>query len=98
MAGGGHAQLGVLRALSQHKLDIEPILITPSRYQMYSGMLPGWMAGHYTLDECRLDLLPLAQEAGARVIFASACGVDAAHNYLYLSDGSSAEYDLLSLD
>ena len=45
---------------------VEAMLVTPSPWQYYSGMLPGWMAGHYREDDCRIDLRPLAAAAGAR--------------------------------
>jgi len=98
LAGGGHAQLSVLRALARQHTDREVVLITPGRYQMYSGMLPGWMAGHYTLDECRIDLLPLAEQAGARIIQSRVAGIAATENNLQLADGSRLDFDLLSLD
>ena len=98
LAGGGHAQLSVLRALAKQKPDREVVLITPGRYQMYSGMLPGWMAGHYTLDECRIDLLPLAERAGVRIIQSRVAGIDAAQHILQLADGSRLGFDQLSLD
>ena len=98
LAGGGHAQLSVLRALAQRKMDREVTLITPGRYQMYSGMLPGWMAGHYALDECRIDLLPLAEQAGVHIIQSRVAGIDAAQHRLQLADGSELGFDQLSLD
>jgi len=98
LAGGGHAQLSVLRALAQHKRGIEAVLVTPGRYQMYSGMLPGWMAGRYTLDECRIDLLPLAERAGVQVRWGRVTGIDAAHRSVQWSGGDQLGYDLLSLD
>lgn len=98
MAGGGHAQLSVLKALAQKPLGIDAVLITPSPYQIYSGMLPGWMAGHYSLSECRIDLRPLAESAGARLIFAHVVGIDARRRRVSLSDGMHLDYDGLSLD
>ncbi|GAB1234911.1 FAD-dependent oxidoreductase [Ferrigenium sp. UT5] len=98
LAGGGHAQLSVLHALAQYPGELKTILVTPSRYQMYSGMLPGWMAGHYTLEECRIDLLPLADKAGVEVKLMRLTGIIAAQQRVHLSDGSQLEYDLLSLD
>lgn len=57
LAGGGHAQLSVLEALARARpAGLETVLVTPSRFQIYSGMLPGWMAGHYTQAQCRIDL------------------------------------------
>ena len=98
MAGGGHAQLSVLKALAQKRLGIDAVLITPSPYQIYSGMLPGWMAGHYNLSECQIDLRPLAESAGARLIFAQVVGIDAKQRRVSLSDGKNLDYDGLSLD
>ena len=41
-----------------------------------SGMLPGYVAGWYSYEECHIDLAVLAEFAGARLIIASATGVD----------------------
>ena len=43
---------------------------------MCSGMLPGFVAGFYSFDECHIDLATLASFAGARLVNAAACGVD----------------------
>lgn len=98
MVGGGHAQLSVLKALAQKTLDIDAVLITPSPYQIYSGMLPGWMAGHYSLSDCRINLRPLAEAAGVRLIFSKVVGIDAKRRRVELSDGTYLDYDGLSLD
>lgn len=98
MAGGGHAQLSVLKALAQKPLGIDAVLITPSPHQIYSGMLPGWMAGHYSLSDCRIDLRPLAEAAGVRMIFAKVVGIEAKRRQVELSDGTHLDYDGLSLD
>jgi len=98
MAGGGHAQLSVLKTLAQKSLGIDAVLITPNPYQIYSGMLPGWIAGHYSLSDCRIDLRPLTASAGARLIFAQVVGIDAQRCRISLSDGMHLDYDGLSLD
>ena len=52
LAGGGHAHVGVLQALAARPLqDTEVTLVTPAARQIYSGMLPGWIAGHYALEQ-----------------------------------------------
>lgn len=99
LAGGGHAHLGVLRALARHRpRDTEITLITPSEFSLYSGMLPGWMAGQYRLTDCRIDLRPLAQAAGVQLIVAHVGGMDAQRRCVALPDGKHLEYDLLSLN
>ena len=31
-------------------------LVSPYRRQIYSGMLPGWVAGHYPIESCAIAL------------------------------------------
>lgn len=98
LAGGGHAQLSVLAALAHKPAAAEAILVTPGFHQMYSGMLPGWMAGHYALENCRIDLRPLAKAAGARLIIGQVNAIDSKERLVKLDDGSVLDYDSLSLD
>jgi pyridine nucleotide-disulfide oxidoreductase family protein len=99
LVGAGHAHLSVLRALAKTRpAGLDVVLITPSKYQHYSGMLPGWVAGHYTQAQCRVDLDPLVQAAGARLLLDQIVGMDAARRCVGFSQGPHVEYDLLSLD
>jgi len=99
LVGGGHAHLSVLRALAKTRpAGLDVVLITPSKYQNYSGMLPGWVAGHYTQAQCRVDLVPLVQAAGARLVLDQIVGMDAARRCVGFTHGPHVEYDLLSLD
>ena len=41
-----------------------------------SGMLPGHIAGHYTKEECHIDLGRLSGWAGVRMVHAEAIGID----------------------
>lgn len=99
LVGGGHAHLFVLQKLASAKLsNLEVTLISPSEWQDYSGMVPGWMAGYYSTDECRVDLRPLAERANANFIIDYMVGMDANRQCVCLSDGRHIEYDFLSLD
>lgn len=99
LAGGGHAHLGVLRALVKKPLRaVEVLLVTPEPQQLYSGMLPGWMTGHYRLEQCCIDLRPLATLASVRLVLAPVAGLDAERRCIALPDGTHLDYDLLSLD
>ena len=99
LIGGGHAHLSVLEKFARQPPDgVERILITPNRYQNYSGMLPGWISGHYTREQSRIDLRPLVQAAGIKMLNLSLVEMNAERRELSLSDGSSLSYDILSLD
>ncbi len=99
LVGGGHAQLAVLEALARARpANVEAALVTPSRYQIYSGMLPGWISGHYVTAQCRIDLEPLARAARVRMVTDRAAGMSAGNNEVRLEGGSTLGYDLLSLD
>lgn len=99
LLGGGHAHLQVLRALATEPLPgTEATLVTPYPRLTYSGMVPGFVAGHYTLDQCSVPLAPLAGRAGVRLLQAAATGIDTASRTVTLADGRTLPYDVLSLD
>ena len=64
----------------------------------YSGMLPGFIAGHYTREQCHIDLRPLARFAGARLVHDEAIGLDLAGRRVLCRDGPPIAYDVLSID
>lgn len=99
LAGGGHAHLHVLKSLARRRWPgVEVILLTPYARQIYSGMVPGWMAGHYTLDQCAASLHPLASAAGVSLQLASLSTIDADAKTLETSTGTTLDYDVLSVD
>lgn len=98
LAGGGHAHLGVLAQwIARPVPGVETVLITPEPFAVYSGMVPGWMAGLYPDDAALIELRPLAHRAGVALILDSVCGVDADARTLALLSGQTLTYDLLSL-
>ena len=99
LLGGGHAHVHVLQALAREPLaGAEVALLTPFERQMYSGMVPGLVAGHYTVPQCAIALRPLAQAARVHFIEGRAVGLDCGARRVTLADGRVAEYDVLSLD
>lgn len=98
LAGGGHAHVFVLRELALRRpTGIEVLLVTPHERQLYSGMLPGWIAGHYAIDELAIPLLPLVQAAGASVLLDRIVSLDPASRRVVTGRGVTLEYDLVSL-
>lgn len=99
LLGGGHAHLGVLRAFAREPVQgVELLVISPTATTLYSGMVPGVVAGHYTLAQALVPLQTLARAAGARLRLAAALALDAGRREITLSDGTRVPYDLLSID
>lgn len=99
LVGGGHAHLFVLVRLAKQRLrELQVTLINPTRWLDYSGMLPGWLAGLYRKEECRIHVEALAIRAGAHFIEDSVVGMDASRNCVCLPDGTHIPYDVVSLD
>ena len=99
LLGGGHAHLGVLADLAKRPLPgWQVTLVTPYRRQIYSGMLPGWVAGHYRLGECAVALDALAGRAGATLHTSAGTALDLQRNVLHCADGTQLPFDRLSID
>ena len=99
LVGGGHAHVHVMRALAG---KLPPgwrvTLVSPGRLTPYSGMLPGHIAGIYSLEEAHIDLEWLAAETGTEFRRTSAVGIDRDRRLVLTADGEPVPYDLLSLD
>lgn len=107
LVGAGHAHLHVLQRLAQDRpRGVDVTMLTPDAWQTYSGMVPGYVAGRYPLDACRIPLLPLFRAAGANWIQGLCTGVDATGSQAqvqHLGSGKSPEpqnlrYELISFD
>lgn len=98
LIGGGHAHLFVLEALARGRLaPAEAVLVSAHPRQLYSGMLPGCLAGQYTVDQVSLDLERIAAAAKARLVVARVTRIDAFARSITLDDGTSLPYDVASV-
>lgn len=99
LVGGGHSHLAVLKSLGDAPAKgVRLTLLSPRRHTLYSGMIPGLIAGHYRPEDCRIDLRPLAARTDGRFIQDSAAGVDPVRREVITAGGGRLIYDLLSLD
>lgn len=99
LLGGGHAHVHVLKSLATAPLaGCAVTLVSPYDRQVYSGMLPGWVAGHYALEDCVLPLPPLAGAANIRFLQTAATHIDPGTSRVRCADGSELEFDVLSID
>jgi pyridine nucleotide-disulfide oxidoreductase family protein len=98
LAGGGHSHVFVLDALAREPLpDTEVTLVSPFDRQVYSGMLPGWIAGHYALEQCVIPLPPLAQKANVRFVQAHVARLDLANRLAYTEAAEALPFDVISI-
>ena len=99
LVGAGHAHVEVLRELGERRDERCAVtLISPQPRFIYSGMVPGVIAGHYRLDECAIDVAALAERAGATFLRTEASLVSPGEREVTCADAAAVQYDVLSLD
>ncbi|MGB5559811.1 MAG: selenide, water dikinase SelD [Paracoccaceae bacterium] len=99
LIGGGHAHALVLRMWGMKPLaGVRVTVINPEPSAPYTGMLPGYVAGHYQRDELDIDIVRLARFAGARVILDRACALDPDARTVTLAGGRVLPFHAASVD
>jgi selenide,water dikinase len=99
LAGGGHAQVNVLRSLAMAPISGSEItLISPQRETFYTGMLPGVLAGLLDPEECTLDVAALAARARIRFLEDAVVGLHTGERHVELESGRTLPFDILSID
>ncbi len=101
LLGGGHSHALTLLEWALRPLpvtDLELWLVSPSRFSLYSGLVPAWLAGRRGLEALQIDLAALCQAAGAHLVIGEARSLDPEHQRLQLDDGEWHPYDLLSVN
>jgi NADH dehydrogenase FAD-containing subunit len=98
-AGGGHTHLAALGALAQRvRGRARLVLLSESPQLLYSGMMPGWLAGRYALHDCAIDLRELAQRAGVEWVTDRLVDIDFQARQAVGAQGTRYGWDLLSLN
>jgi len=99
LVGGGHAHLAVLRSLKAEPLrGARFAVVSPRSKQIYSGMLPGVIAGHYRRHEAEIDVARLAEAAYAEFVEGAVAKLDLEDRVATLEEGTELEYDVVSLN
>ncbi len=99
LVGGGHSHVVVLRRFAMRPLaGVRLTVICTDTHTPYSGMLPGYIAGHYSYDEVHIDLRRLAEFAGARYFREQVVGLDREQRKLLCAHRPPLAYDRLSIN
>ncbi len=99
LVGAGHAHAQVLKDwIAAPMAGTELWVVSPSPLAPYSGMVPGWLAGHYRFDDICIDFGALSAAAGARWLGDELLGLDPERRRLALRSGLVLDYDVLSLN
>jgi pyridine nucleotide-disulfide oxidoreductase family protein len=99
LIGAGHAHAVVLRALAK-----EPLLgarvdfVSAHGVELYSGMLPGVIAGHYQRADAEVNFRALAERAYVEFLETSVRRLDLEKRSVLLADGRTLSYDIASLN
>jgi selenide,water dikinase len=99
LVGGGHSHIQVLDAFAESRPPASRLTLVVDRpIAVYSGMVPGFVAGQYRMEDLEIDTTALARRAGAEVVVARAVRLDAEHREIVLAGHEPVSYDIASFD
>jgi len=99
LVGGGHTHVQVLHRWITHPVDHVRLTVVLDRPEaVYSGMVPGFVAGDYSTHELEIDVAALARRAGAEIVPAPATGIDPRARRMFVDGRAPIAWDVASLD
>ena len=99
LVGGGHAHALLLKSWAMKPVSgVRVTVINPGPTAPYTGMLPGFVAGHYERDDLEIDLVRLARFADARLVLGTVDHVDRLAKTVLIEGRPPIPYDLVSID
>ena len=104
LIGGGHSHSVALlswlhqSATLRHCPIADITLITPNAQTVYSGSVPGHLAGWWNQEACAVNVAALAEALGVKVVLDEAIGLDLAQQCVICRNYGAIGFEILSLD
>jgi len=99
LVGGGHSHVEVLKIWASRPVpDTRLTVVSDSARAVYTGMVPGYVAGQYALAELEINVERLARQAHARWIETRATVLDSGARTLHVEGVAPISYDTASFD
>ena len=97
LIGGGHSHVQVLESLADEPIPgFRVTVVVDSPIAIYSGMVPGFVAGQYEVGDLEIDIPALAERAGARLVVARATRIDSTNGQVVVANHPPVSFDLAS--
>jgi len=98
LLGAGHTNAHVLRMWKMKPIEnAQLVCVSNHAIATYSGMMPGVLAGQYTIPEMEIDLVRFCASAGVRLVLGDVTGIDRQERELKFADRPPLAYDYLSV-
>ncbi len=100
LVGGGHSHCVFLKmwAMKEVKLPLDIVLINPSAFTPYTGMLPGLISGDYRRKDAYVDLVKLCNASGVRLLIGSVEKINPYRKSLVIKGRPEITFDVVSID
>lgn len=99
LVGAGHAHLEILRRLAGlEALAADVTVVSPVERHVYSGMVPGFVAGQYSFEDVSADVAAMSRAAHATLVTGRAERLDPQACQVHLEGGRSIGYDVVSFN
>ena len=99
LIGAGHAHVEVLRSFRiRPEPHVHLTLLTKSKAAPYSGMVPGYVAGHYSRSDIDIQVDRLAEFEHCKAVYGRVVRLEANSRSMMLSDGNEVVGDIISID
>lgn len=98
LLGAGHTNAHILRMWKMKPIEnAQLVCVSNHPVATYSGMMPGVLAGQYSVSEMEIDLVRFCAAAGIRLIIGDVTGLDRENRELKFRDRPALAYDFLSI-